>query len=68
MFNMKSVSAEFEANLIRMRTREGMGIVKKESKLRSKPPRLSPKQDARLAKSLDSGDYTKSELAGVFGV
>jgi DNA invertase Pin-like site-specific DNA recombinase len=68
VFNMMSVFAEFEADLIRMRTREGMRIAKRDGKLRGKQPKLSAKQEARLVKLYDSGDYSKSELAEMFSV
>lgn len=68
VFNMMSVFAEFEADLIRMRTREGMRIAKANGKLRGKPPKLSVKQETHLVKLYDSGEYSKSELAEMFGV
>lgn len=68
MFNMMSVFAEFEADLIRSRTREGMRIAKKNGKLRGKQPKLSASQQAHLVKLHASGDYTKSELADMFSV
>ncbi len=68
VFNMMSVFAEFEADLIRMRTREGMRLAKKNGKLRGKQPKLTPTQSAQLVKLHASGDYTKSELADMFTV
>lgn len=71
LFSMMSVFAEFEADLIRARTREGMRIAKVNGRLRGKQPKLSPIQQAQLVKLFDSGDtegYTKSELAEMFGV
>lgn len=68
VFNMMSVFAEFEADLIRMRTREGMKIAKANGRLKGKPPKLSPKQEAQLVKLYDSGEYTKTELSEMFGV
>lgn len=68
MFNMMSVFAEFEADLIRSRTREGMRIAKMNGKLRGKQPKLSPSQQAHLLKLHNTGDYTKSELADMFSV
>lgn len=68
VFNMMSVFAEFEADLIRMRTREGMRIAKESGKLRGKQPKLSAKQEARLVKLYDSGEYSKSELAEMFSI
>ena len=43
-----SMVAEFEADLARMRTREGMAIAKAKGRLRGKKPKLSPHQEAHL--------------------
>ncbi len=43
-FNILATFAEFEANLIRMRTREGMVIARTKGKLRRKQPKLSDRQ------------------------
>ena len=40
-FNILATFAEFEADLIRMRTREGMDIARTKGKLRGKQPKLS---------------------------
>ena len=40
--------AEFEADLIRARTREGMKVAKAKGRLRGKQPKLSPLQEAHL--------------------
>ena len=37
-FNILATFAEFEADLIRMRTREGMKVAKAKGKLKGKPP------------------------------
>ncbi len=66
VFNMMSVFAE--ADLIRMRTREGMRIAKAKGRLKGKQPKLTAKQEAHLVKLYRSGDYTKTELAEMFGV
>ncbi len=42
-FNILATFAEFEADLIRMRTREGMAIARAKGKLRGKQPKLSEK-------------------------
>ena len=44
-----AVIAEFEANLIRQRTREGMDIARQNGKLRGKQPASSPPRTARSA-------------------
>ena len=48
LFNVLAMVAEFEADLIRMRTREGMRVAKGKGRLRGKKPKLSPTQEAHL--------------------
>ena len=43
-FNILATFAEFEADLIRLRTKEGMAIARAKGKLRGKQPKLSEKQ------------------------
>jgi len=67
-FNILATFAEFEADLIRMRTREGMAIARAKGKLRGKQPKLSEKQQRELCRMHATGDYSISDLAGVFSV
>ena len=67
-FNILATFAEFEADLIRMRTREGMAIARAKGKLRGKQPKLSEKQQTELCKMHRTGDYSISDLADVFSV
>ena len=67
-FNILATFAEFEADLIRMRTREGMAIARAKGKLRGKQPKLSEKQQSELCKMHRTGDYSISDLADVFSV
>jgi len=60
--------AEFEANLIRQRTREGMDIARQKGKLRGKQPSLKPAQDREIRRMRDSGDYNIAEIAELFGI
>ena len=67
-FNILATFAEFEADLIRMRTREGMAIARAKGKLRGKQPKLSEKQQRELRRMHDTGDYCISDLAELFSV
>jgi DNA invertase Pin-like site-specific DNA recombinase len=58
------VIAEFEANLIRQRTREGMDIARQNGK----EPTLKPAQDREIRRMHDSGDYNVAGIAGMFRV
>ena len=65
---MLAVFAEFEADLIKMRTREGMARPQVRAKLKGRKPKLSPTQEAKLAKDHGTGDYSIGDLAELFGV
>ena len=67
-FNIVATFAEFEADLIRMRTREGMAIAKAKGKLRGKRPKLSEKQQKELRRMHGTGEYSISDLAELFSV
>jgi DNA invertase Pin-like site-specific DNA recombinase len=67
-FNILATFAEFEADLIRMRTREGMAIARAKGKLRGKQPKLSNKQQIELCRMRDTGEYSISDLAELFSV
>jgi DNA invertase Pin-like site-specific DNA recombinase len=67
-FNILATFAEFEADLIRMRTREGMAIARAKGKLRGKQPKLSEKQQKELCRMHDTGEYSISDLAELFSV
>jgi DNA invertase Pin-like site-specific DNA recombinase len=68
LFNVLAMVAEFEADLIRMRTREGMKVAKAKGRLRGKQPKLSPRQEAHLVELHVAGGHTSAELAELFGV
>jgi DNA invertase Pin-like site-specific DNA recombinase len=65
---MFATSTELEADLIRMRTREGMAIAGAKGKFRGKQPKLSDRQSRELRRMYDTGDYSVSDLAEVFSV
>jgi DNA invertase Pin-like site-specific DNA recombinase len=60
--------AEFESDLIKMRTREGMKVARAKDRLRGKQPKLKPNRAKHLLELHDSGNYTQAELAELFGV
>ena len=67
-FNILVTFAEFEADLIRMRTREGMAIARDKGKLRGKQPKLSDRQQRELCRMHATGEYPISDLAELFSV
>ena len=67
-FNILATFAEFESDLIRMRTREGMAIARAKGKLRGKQPKLSEKQQKELTRMHATGEYSISDLAELFSV
>src|SRR6188768_1589584 len=48
LFNVLAMVAEFESDLIKMRTREGMKVAKAKGRLRGKQPKLKPNQAKHL--------------------
>ncbi|MFZ2175676.1 MAG: recombinase family protein [Rhodococcus sp. (in: high G+C Gram-positive bacteria)] len=67
-FGMLSLMAEFESDLIRARTREGMAEAKKAGRLKGKQPKLKPLQRSRLLTDYESGDYSTKELMELSGL
>jgi DNA invertase Pin-like site-specific DNA recombinase len=68
LFNVLAVVAEFEADRIGMRTREGMHGAKAEGRLRGKQPKLNPRQEAHLVALHRAGEHGTVELGDLFGV
>jgi DNA invertase Pin-like site-specific DNA recombinase len=60
--------AEFEADLIRMRTREGMAIAKAIGKLRGKQLKLTAANRRHLFAVHAAGTHTQTGLAELFDV
>ena len=68
LFNVLAMVAEFESDLIRLRTREGMKITKAKGHLRGRKPKLTVRQEAHLVYLLAAGEHSTAELAELFGV
>lgn len=67
-FNMLAVFAEFEADLLKMRTREGMAVARSRGRLKGRQPKLTPRQQAELIRMRGTGEYTIADLMEVFSV
>ena len=68
LFNVLAMVAEFESDLIRLRTREGMKVAKAKGRLRGKQPKLNPRQEAHLVALHNAGEHGTTELGDLFGV
>jgi DNA invertase Pin-like site-specific DNA recombinase len=67
-FSLLAMFAEFESDLIRERTKEGMAIARAKGRLRGRAPKLKPAQEAHALALLDAGEQTPPEVAELFGV
>ena len=68
LFNVLAMVAEFESDLIRARTREGMHVAKAKGHLRGKQPKLSTAQQRHLMEVHRAGTHSTAELAELFNV
>ncbi|MDT0263508.1 recombinase family protein [Jatrophihabitans lederbergiae] len=68
LFNVLAMVAEFEADLARTRTREGMAVAKAKGRLRGKQPKLTAAQEKHLVELYWAGQHTTAELAALFTV
>jgi DNA invertase Pin-like site-specific DNA recombinase len=68
LFNVLGMVAEFESDLIRARTREGMATAKVRGKLKGRKPKLSPAQERHLVALHRAGDHSIAELVELFDI
>jgi DNA invertase Pin-like site-specific DNA recombinase len=68
LFNVLAMVAEFESDLIRARTREGMQVAKAKGHLRGKQPKLSMAQQRHRMEVHQTGTHSTTELAELFNV
>ena len=68
LFNVLAMVAEFESDLIRLRTREGMRVAQAKGRLRGRQPKLHARQEAHLLALHHAGEHSAAELAELFGV
>ncbi|WP_440312746.1 recombinase family protein [Leucobacter chromiireducens] len=67
LFSVLAMVAEFEADLISQRTREGMAVARAKGKLRGKQTKLTSAQDRHIAE-LRAGGMSITDVAGLFGI
>jgi DNA invertase Pin-like site-specific DNA recombinase len=65
LFTVLAMVAEFESDLIRMRTREGMKVARAKGRLRGQQPKLRPTQEVSL---YAAGEHTIGELEELFSI
>lgn len=68
LFNVLAMVAEFESDLIRARTREGMQVARAKGRLRGRAPKLSTAQQELLMQVYRDGTHTSAELSDIFNV
>lgn len=68
MFRMLAAVAEFQRDLIRANTREGLAAARARGRKGGRRPRLSPAQVADAQQKYDSGDWTVQQIADLYGV
>ena len=68
LFNVLAMVAEFESDLIRLRTKEGMRVAKAKGRLRGRKPKLNARQEAHLVSLIAAGEHSTAQLADLFGV
>ena len=68
LFNVLAMVAEFESDLIRLRTCEGMKVAKAKGRRKGTQPKLNRRREAHLVSLVHSGEYSTLEVAEQFGV
>lgn len=68
LFHVLALVAEFEVDLLRMRTREGMAVAKARGRLRGKGPKLSAAKEELLVEQVRKGTRSIKELEVMFDV
>jgi DNA invertase Pin-like site-specific DNA recombinase len=68
LFDALAMVAEFEVDLARLRTREGLKVAKAKGRLLGKQPKLSASRQEHLVKLYDDGERNATELAELFAV
>ena len=67
MFNVLAMVAEFESDLIRLRTKEGMRVPRRRPSA-GQAAQTQPTSRRQLVSLVHSGEYRTAEVADLFGV
>lgn len=68
LFNALAMIAEFEADLIRARTREGLEHARQQGRLRGGKAKLSPLRRTQFVRDHQSGNYTMAQLTEMYAI
>ncbi|WP_431801181.1 recombinase family protein [Microbacterium sp. bgisy203] len=68
LFNVLAMVAEFESDLIRARTREGMAVARAKGRLRGRAPKLTRSQRALLVDLHAKQTHSVQEICELFGI
>lgn len=68
LFNVLAMIAEFERDLISMRTRDGLAKAVADGRMRGGQPKLKPGLERELLRAYATDDRTVGELAASFGI
>ncbi|WAU82127.1 recombinase family protein [Streptomyces sp. Qhu-G9] len=68
VFNILATFAEFEVDLLRMRTREGTAVARAKGKLSGKQPKITTCQQTHMVQQHQSGEHTIADLVELFSV
>lgn len=67
-FSILAAMAEFEADLTRARTREGVAIAREQGRMTGRRPKLSALQHERLLEDYEGGKYGAAKLMELYGL
>lgn len=68
LFNALAMVAEFESDLNRQRTMEGLAIARAQGRLNGKPPKLNERRTRKLLQDYEAGAATVGQLAEDYNV
>ena len=68
LFNVLALIAEFEADLIRAGTHEGLEHARQQGRLRGGKAKLSPLRRTQFVRDHQSGNYTMAQLTEMYAI